>query len=246
MARLDESILLELCLVVWAMLLSVDLVRTRYVAIHVFYCEILKSFLPIHASFRRVVQQTGGVRRVNCHLSVRFITFYFYAIATAESYTPTPPPTPTKLETTELLAMSTTPSPLITTSSPTVNKHPHSTVAIVGGAVGGAAALLLILAAIFIPLLRKRRSCLDIALRRQSRHSSRTDTTISHQDTSLTDEKLETQTRRDGDNASLDELKLEEMIGLEEMLKIRFPSPAAYELDAGSFVEGRANWEIKF
>lgn len=40
-------------------------------------------------------------------------------------------------------------------------------------------------------------------------------------------------------------LGLEEMIGLEEMLRIEFPSPSRYELDAGGFVEGRANWEIK-
>lgn len=40
-------------------------------------------------------------------------------------------------------------------------------------------------------------------------------------------------------------LALEEMVGLEEMLKIDFPDPARYELDGGSFVEGRANWEIK-
>lgn len=37
----------------------------------------------------------------------------------------------------------------------------------------------------------------------------------------------------------------EEMLGLEEMLRIAFPSPSRYELDAGGFVEGRANWEIK-
>lgn len=36
-----------------------------------------------------------------------------------------------------------------------------------------------------------------------------------------------------------------EMLGLEEMLRIAFPSPSRYELDAGGFVEGRANWEIK-
>lgn len=38
----------------------------------------------------------------------------------------------------------------------------------------------------------------------------------------------------------------QEMLGLEEMLRIEFPSPSRYELDAGGFVEGRANWEIKF
>lgn len=38
-------------------------------------------------------------------------------------------------------------------------------------------------------------------------------------------------------------LALEEMVGLEEMLKIDFPDPARYELDGGSFVQGRANWE---
>lgn len=37
----------------------------------------------------------------------------------------------------------------------------------------------------------------------------------------------------------------EDMLGLEEMLRIAFPSPSRYELDAGGFVEGRANWEIK-
>jgi len=40
-------------------------------------------------------------------------------------------------------------------------------------------------------------------------------------------------------------LALEEMVGLEEMLRIDFPDPARYELDGGSFVGGRANWEIK-
>jgi len=40
-------------------------------------------------------------------------------------------------------------------------------------------------------------------------------------------------------------LALEEMVGLEEMLKIDFPDPARYELDGGSFVGGRANREIK-
>jgi hypothetical protein len=36
-------------------------------------------------------------------------------------------------------------------------------------------------------------------------------------------------------------LELEEMVGLEEMLRIEFPNPSRYELDGGSFVEGRAN-----
>jgi len=40
-------------------------------------------------------------------------------------------------------------------------------------------------------------------------------------------------------------LALEEMVGLEEMLRIDFPDPARYELDGGSFVQGRANWENK-
>lgn len=40
-------------------------------------------------------------------------------------------------------------------------------------------------------------------------------------------------------------LALEEMVGLEEMLRIDFPDPARYELDGGNFVERRANWEIK-
>ena len=40
-------------------------------------------------------------------------------------------------------------------------------------------------------------------------------------------------------------LALEEMVGLEEMLRIEFPDPERYELDGGSFIEGRANWEIK-
>lgn len=52
----------------------------------------------------------------------------------------------------------------------------------------------------------------------------------------------------DGDGVKREEqemLALEEMVGLEEMLKIDFPDPVRYELDGGSFVQGRANWEIK-
>lgn len=49
--------------------------------------------------------------------------------------------------------------------------------------------------------------------------------------------------RRQNDEEEM--LALEEMVGLEEMLRIEFPDPERYELDGGSFIEGRANCEIK-
>jgi hypothetical protein len=55
-------------------------------------------------------------------------------------------------------------------------------------------------------------------------------------------EKLGTTSENRGDKEML---RLEEMVGLEEMLKIEFPNPSRYELDGGGFLAGRANQEIK-
>lgn len=116
--------------------------------------------------------------------------------------------------------------------------------------------LLLILVVIFIPLSRHQRSCLDITFRR---YSSST-TTPSLRNDSMQEEKIVQQqdmqaeggegSGEKGRGSGKDQervlgLGLEEMVGLEEMLRIEFPSPSRYELDAGGFVEGRANWEIK-
>lgn len=139
---------------------------------------------------------------------------------------------------------SNTPVPI---SSTTTKQANHSKAAIIGGAIGGTVFLLLILIAIFVPLFRQRRSCLDVALRR---HSEATTTTSIRKD-SMQDEKIvqhqdakaEEGQREKEKSGAKDE---QEMLGLEEMLRIEFPSPSRYELDAGGFVEGRANWEIKF
>ncbi|THX53677.1 hypothetical protein D6D06_05966 [Aureobasidium pullulans] len=144
-----------------------------------------------------------------------------------------------------IIAMSSTPTPLETTPSSGA-RGSHSTAAIIGGAIGGTVALLFLLGCIFIPLIRRRRSCLDIALRR---HSANTTTTTTNSSTthhnSPASEKSDQQGDQERGLAMTEEQKLEEMVGLEEMLRIKFPTPSRYELDAGSFVEGRANWEIK-
>ncbi|THW88342.1 hypothetical protein D6D15_06039 [Aureobasidium pullulans] len=145
-----------------------------------------------------------------------------------------------------IIAMSATPTPLETTPSSGA-RGSHSTAAIIGGAIGGTVALLFLLGCIFIPLIRRRRSCLDIALRRHSANTTTTTTTTSsttHHNSSAS-EKNDQQGDQERGLAMTEEQKLEEMVGLEEMLRIKFPTPSRYELDAGSFVEGRANWEIK-
>ncbi|THY97501.1 hypothetical protein D6C92_03367 [Aureobasidium pullulans] len=144
-----------------------------------------------------------------------------------------------------ITAMSATPTPLETTPSSGA-RGSHSTAAIIGGAIGGTVALLFLLGCIFIPLIRRRRSCLDIALRRHSANTTTTTTTSSttHHN-SPASEKSDQQGDQERGLAMTEEQKLEEMVGLEEMLRIKFPTPSRYELDAGSFVEGRANWEIK-
>ncbi|KAL2035787.1 hypothetical protein VTO58DRAFT_101705 [Aureobasidium pullulans] len=144
-----------------------------------------------------------------------------------------------------IIATSATPTPLETTPSSGV-RGSHSTAAIIGGAIGGTVALLFLLSCIFIPLIRRRRSCLDIALRRHSANTTTTTTTSSttHHN-SPASEKSDQQGDQERGLAMTEEQKLEEMVGLEEMLRIKFPTPSRYELDAGSFVEGRANWEIK-
>ncbi|CAD0110709.1 unnamed protein product [Aureobasidium uvarum] len=146
-------------------------------------------------------------------------------------------------------------TPIPTSPNLATESTHHSHTAIIGGAIGGTLFLLLILAAIFIPLFRKRRSCFDIALRR---HSKAITTTTSIRKDSMQDEKI---VRHEDAEAEIDkgqrdeeeevecgrmeEDKEEEMLGLEDMLRIEFPNPTRYELDAGGFVEGRANWEIK-
>ncbi|KAG2165399.1 hypothetical protein JADG_005138 [Aureobasidium aubasidani] len=141
-----------------------------------------------------------------------------------------------------IIATSATPTPLETTPSSGV-RGSHSTAAIIGGAIGGTVALLFLLSCIFIPLIRRRRSCLDIALRRHSANTTTTSSTTHHN--SPASEKSDQQGDQERGLAMTEEQKLEEMVGLEEMLRIKFPTPSRYELDAGSFVEGRANWEIK-
>ncbi|KAH0283045.1 hypothetical protein M436DRAFT_65992 [Aureobasidium namibiae CBS 147.97] len=147
------------------------------------------------------------------------------------------------------------------TLPPTPTPTSHSNKAIIGGVIGGTAFLILIPAAIFIPIFRKRRSCYDIALRRHTHSHIRKTTTIatSTRKDSMQEEKIahhgdmeeqvQNKEMRIGEDMSRSEgpemLALEEMVGLEEMLRIDFPDPARYELDGGSFVEGRANWEIK-
>ncbi|CAD0092575.1 unnamed protein product [Aureobasidium mustum] len=79
---------------------------------------------------------------------------------------------------------SNTPIPI---SSTTTKQTNHSKAAIIGGAIGGTVFLLLILVAIFVPLFRQRRSCLDVALRR---HSEATTTTTSIRKDSMQDEKI--------------------------------------------------------
>lgn len=145
-----------------------------------------------------------------------------------------------------MATQSDTPIPV---SSTNATQTTHSKAAIIGGAIGGTLFLLLLLVAMFIPLFRQRRSCLDIALRRQSKATT---TTTSIRKDSMLDEKIvqhqnaevdvEKEQREEEGNGGKDE---EEMLGLEEMLRITFPSPSRYELDAGGVVEGRANWEIK-
>jgi hypothetical protein len=108
-------------------------------------------------------------------------------------------------------------------------------------------------------MFRQRRSCYDIALKRHT-HTSNTRTATSTRKDSTQEEKIvyhEDMEKQDKSRNELgkanentrqkeeERLELEEMVGLEEMLRIEFPNPSRYELDGGSFVEGRANWEIK-
>ncbi|KAH0006748.1 hypothetical protein KCU78_g12147, partial [Aureobasidium melanogenum] len=150
-----------------------------------------------------------------------------------------------------MATQSNTPIPISSTlTKPTT----HSKAAIIGGAIGGTLFLLLILVAIFIPLFRQRRSCLDIALRRHCIQA--TDPATSIRRDSAHDEKIVQQHQNveeaevdkgqgEGEKSGHQKDDEEDMLGLEEMLRIAFPSPSRYELDAGGFVEGRANWEIK-
>ncbi|KAG9555493.1 hypothetical protein KCU71_g14327, partial [Aureobasidium melanogenum] len=151
-----------------------------------------------------------------------------------------------------MATQSNTPIPI---SSTLTNPTTHCKAAIIGGAIGGTLFLLLILVAIFIPLFRQRRSCLDIALRRHCIQATNTTTSIRRD--SAQDEKA-VQQHQSVEQAEVDKGQGEgeksghqkddeekDMLGLEEMLRIAFPSPSRYELDAGGFVEGRANWEIK-
>jgi hypothetical protein len=145
------------------------------------------------------------------------------------------------------------------TSPPTSIPTSHSKSAIIGGVIGGTLCLLLVLAAIFIPMFRQRRSCYDIALRRHTQSSNTNTGKLTRKD-SIQEEKIVYQGDMEKQDKSRNEfgmvnenriqkeeerLELEEMVGLEEMLRIDFPNPSRYELDGGSFVEGRANWEIK-
>ncbi|KAG9958863.1 hypothetical protein KCU61_g7991, partial [Aureobasidium melanogenum] len=151
-----------------------------------------------------------------------------------------------------MATQSNTPIPI---SSTLTNPTTHSKAAIIGGAIGGTLFLLLILVAIFIPLFRQRRSCLDIALRRHCIQATNTTTSIRRD--SAQDEKI-VQQHQSVEQAEVDKGQREgeisghqkddeekDMLGLEEMLRIAFPGPSRHELDAGGFVEGRANWEIK-
>lgn len=148
-----------------------------------------------------------------------------------------------------MATQSNTPVPL---SSTTATQTTHSKATIIGGAIGGTLFLLLILVAIFIPLFRQRRSCLDVALRRHSKATTTTTTSVRRD--SMQDDKIVQQRRNQEVDFEKEQREEEEeksdakdgeMLGLEEMLRIAFPSPSRYELDAGGFVEGRANWEIK-
>ncbi|THV90400.1 hypothetical protein D6D27_05872, partial [Aureobasidium pullulans] len=123
-----------------------------------------------------------------------------------------------------IIAMSATPTPLETTPSSGA-RGSHSTAAITGGAIGGTVALLFLLGCIFIPLIRRRRSCLDIALRRHSANTTTTTTTSSttHHN-SPASEKSDQQGDQERGLAMTEEQKLEEMVGLEEMLRIKFPT----------------------
>ncbi|KAG9752535.1 hypothetical protein KCU73_g6083, partial [Aureobasidium melanogenum] len=148
-----------------------------------------------------------------------------------------------------MATQSNTPIPV---SSTLTNPTPHSKAATIGGAIGGTLFLLLILVAIFIPLFRQRRSCLDIALRRHCIQATNTATSIrrdSAQDEKIVQhqnvEEVEVDRGQGEGEKSGQKDDEEDMLGLEEMLRIAFPSPSRYELDAGGFVEGRANWEIK-
>ncbi|KAH0387144.1 hypothetical protein KCU92_g2017, partial [Aureobasidium melanogenum] len=148
-----------------------------------------------------------------------------------------------------MATQSNTPIPI---SSTLTNPTPHSKATIIGGAIGGTLFLLLILVAIFIPLFRQRRSCLDIALRRHCIQATNTATSIrrdSAQDEKIVQhqnvEEAEVDKGQGEGEKSGQKDDEEDMLGLEEMLRIAFPSPSRYELDAGGFVEGRANWEIK-
>ncbi|KAG9518320.1 hypothetical protein KCV07_g5679, partial [Aureobasidium melanogenum] len=148
-----------------------------------------------------------------------------------------------------MATQSNTPIPI---SSTLTNPTSHSKAAIIGGAIGGTLFLLLILVAIFIPLFRQRRSCLDIALRRHCIQATNTATNIrrdSAQDEKIVQhqnvEEAEVDKGQGEGEKSGQKDDEEDMLGLEEMLRIAFPSPSRYELDAGGFVEGRANWEIK-
>jgi hypothetical protein len=152
-----------------------------------------------------------------------------------------------ELPPTSVIMTSTSPSTSIPTS------HPKS--AIIGGVIGGTLCLILVLAAIFIPIFRRRRSCYDIALRRHT-HIRNTATAINTRKDSTQEEKIvyhKDMEKQVGSSNELvmvrenrrqkeeERLELEEMVGLEEMLRIEFPNPSRYELDGGSFVEGRAN-----
>ncbi|KAG9654036.1 hypothetical protein KCU95_g10196, partial [Aureobasidium melanogenum] len=151
-----------------------------------------------------------------------------------------------------MATQSNTPIPV---SSTLTNPTTHSKAAIIGGAIGGTLFLLLILVAIFIPLFRQRRSCLDIALRRHCIEATNTAPRSIRRD-SAQDDKIVQQHQNvqeaevdkgqgGGEKSGQKDDEEEDMLGLEEMLRIAFPSPSRYELDAGGFVEGRANWEIK-
>jgi hypothetical protein len=127
------------------------------------------------------------------------------------------------------------------------NSPPSSTPTktIIGGAIGGTAFLLLILAAIFIPIFRQRRSCYDIALRRHTSTNTHNTTATSHRKDSMQEGKI-VDTKKQVQSEELEMmsehredkemLRLEEMVGLEEMLRIDFPNPSRYELDGGEFI----------
>ncbi|KAG9837560.1 hypothetical protein KCU98_g13677, partial [Aureobasidium melanogenum] len=124
----------------------------------------------------------------------------------------------------------------ISISSTLTKPTTHSKAAIIGGAIGGTLFLLLILLAIFIPLFRQRR----FLIRRDSAHDEK----IVQQHQNVEEAEVD-KGQGEGEKSGHQKDDEEDMLGLEEMLRIAFPSPSRYELDAGGFVEGRANWEIK-